>query len=123
YWEQWKHELLRGLREQFERHAQSEDLGQKLFGEEVAKGFSLVEVLGGTYDVVVTNPPYAGSGNLDARYKAFLDGEYSGSRANLFSAFIQRCHDFAAANGRVGLVTQQAWLSLISFSLLRASVL
>src|SRR5690606_7456942 len=67
HWEQWKRELLRGLQEEFECQARSEDMGQRLFGEEAAKGISLVEALGNRYDVVVTNPPYAGSKNLNER--------------------------------------------------------
>src|SRR5207253_1424391 len=49
-WQRWKAELLAGLREEFERQARSEDLGQRLFGEDAGKGVGLVEALGRQYD-------------------------------------------------------------------------
>ncbi len=123
HWEQWKGELLRGLQEEFERQARSEDLGQRLFGEEAAKGISLVEALGRTYDVVVTNPPYAGSKNLNERLKKFVEREYKEGKRDLYAAFIQRCRDFVRPGGYVGMVTQQSWLVLRSFAGLRKDVL
>jgi hypothetical protein len=123
HWEQWKRELLQGLQEEFERQAESEDLGQRLFGEEAAKGVSLVEALGRKYDVVVTNPPYAGSKNLNERLKKFVEREYKEGKRDLYAAFIQRCRDFARRGGYVGMVTQQSWLFLRSFAALRKDVL
>lgn len=122
-WERWKRALLHGLREEFERQAQSEDLGQRLFGEDAAKGVSLVEALGRKYDVVVMNPPYAGSGNLSDRLKKFVEREYKEGKRDLYAAFIQRCRDFAWRDGYVGMVTQQSWLFLRSFAALRKTVL
>ena len=123
HWEQWKRELLQGLQEEFERQAESEDLGQRLFGEEAAKGVSLVEALGRQYDVVVTNPPYAGSKNLNERLKKFVEREYKEGKRDLYAAFIQRCRDFARPGGHVGMVTQQSWMFLRSYATLRKDVL
>jgi hypothetical protein len=123
HWEQWKRELLRGLQEEFERQARSDDLGQRLFGEEVAKGVTLVEALGRKYDVVVMNPPYAGSKNLNERLKKFVEREYKAGKRDLYAAFIQRCQDFAWRGGYVGMVTQQSWMFLRSFAALRKDVL
>src|SRR5437870_13425339 len=99
--EEWKRDLLHGLYEEFDRQAQSEDLGQRLFGEEAAKGVSLVEALGRRYDVVVMNPPYAGSKNMSARLKAFVEREYKDGKRDLYAAFIQRCRDFCRSGGYV----------------------
>jgi len=122
-WERWATDLLEGLRQEFERQAESEDLGQRLFGVEAAKGVTLVEALGRRYDVVVTNPPYAGSGNLNAQMKQFLERGYKEGKRDLYAAFIQRCRDFARRDGRVGMVTQQSWLFLRSFAALRKTIL
>jgi hypothetical protein len=122
-WALWKAELLHGLREEFEKQADSQDLGQRLFGEEAAKGVSLVEALGGHYDVVVTNPPYAGSGNLNPRLKTFLEKEYKEGKRDLYAAFILRCRDFCKPDSYVGMVTQQSWMFIKSFEALRKDVL
>jgi hypothetical protein len=116
-------ELLEGLREHVEAETAQDDLGRRLFGEEVAKGVSLVELLSGRYDVVVTNPPYAGSKNLDQPVKGFVEREYADGKRDLYAAFILRCLDFARLDGYVGMVTQQSWLFLRSFAKLRRRVL
>ena len=123
YWERWKGELLRGLQEEFERQARSEDLGQRLFGAEAATGISLVEALGRRYDVVVTNPPYAGSKNLNERLKKVVEREYKEGKRDLYAAFIQRCRDLARPGGYVGMGTQQSRLFLRSLAALREDVL
>lgn len=123
HWEQWKRELLRGLQEEFDRQARSDDLGQRFFGKDTAKGVSLVEALGRRHDAVVTNPPYAGSKNLSPRLKAFVEREYKEGKRDLYAAFIQRCRDFAWRGRYVGMVTQQSWLFLRSFAALRKDVL
>jgi hypothetical protein len=122
-WEQWKRDLLNGLHEEFERQAQLSDLGQRLFGEHAAKGVSLVEALSKHYDVVIANPPYQGSGSLDADYKKFLEKEYKVGKSDLYAAFILRCRDFARPGGHVGMVTQQSWMFLRSFADLRKLIL
>jgi hypothetical protein len=116
-------ELLESLREHVEAEMSQQDIGRKLFGEEVAKGVSLVELLSGRYDVVVTNPPYSGSKNLDQPVKGFLEREYKDAKRDLYAAFILRCLDFARKGGYVGMVTQQSWLFLRTFAKLRRKVL
>ncbi len=121
--EAYRRELLESLREQFERLSGDEDVGRRLFGEELAKGVSLVELLARRYDVVVTNPPYAGSKNLDEPVKGFIEREYKEGKRDLYAAFILRCLDFAREGGYLGMVTQQSWLFLRSFAKLRQRVL
>lgn len=122
-WERFKLELLDGIRDEFDKEAHSEDIGRRLFGQDVAKGVSLVEALVRRYDVIVTNPPYAGSRNLDDQIKRFVEREYRDGKRDLYAAFILRNLQFARVGGFVGMVTQQAWLFLRSFTKLRAGIL
>lgn len=122
-WERYKLELLDGIREEFEKEAQIEDVGRHLFGHELAKSISLVEALSRRYDVVVTNPPYAGSNNLDAVVKTFIESNYKEGKRDLYAAFILRDIEFARPGGLVGMVAQQSWLFLRSFAKLRGRVL
>jgi hypothetical protein len=119
----WKEAVLEGLREQFELQSRSEDLGQRLFGEQAAKGVGLVEALGRRYDVVVANPPYAGGGNLSPSMKQFLEREYKDGKRDLYAAFILRCRDYCRPGGYVGMVTQQSWMFQSSYAGLRSRVL
>jgi hypothetical protein len=121
--DRYKRDLLQALREGIEANQDHDDLGQKLFGEAVARGISLVELLSRRYDIVLTNPPYAGSKNLVGPVKGFVEREYADGKRDLYAAFILRCLDFARPGGYVGMVTQQSWLFLRSFTKLRRRVL
>ncbi len=122
-WDRYKYELLGGLREEFEHHGESTELSQRLFGQDAAKGINLVEALGRRYDIVLTNPPYMGSGNMGSELKKFVEREYRDGKRDLYAAFIHRCREFSNDGGLVGMVTQQAWLFLSSYSNLRKNVL
>jgi len=122
-WERFKFELLDGIREEFEKEAHSEDIGRRLFGQDLAKGISLLEALSRHYDVVVTNPPYAGSTNLDEPVKRFIEREYKDGKRDLYAAFILRDLEFARPGGLIGMVTQQSWLFQRDFARLRQTVL
>ena len=122
-WERWKTDLLTGLRDEFEQQSSSRDLGQRLFGEQAAKGISLVDALSHRYDVVVANPPYAGSKSFDAEMKRFIDREYSDGKRDILAAFILRCVDFCRVDGFVGMLTMQSWMFLTSYTQLRLRLL
>jgi len=122
-WERFKLELLDSVRVEFDKEAQSGDIGRRLFGQNVAKGLGLVEALSRRYDVVVTNPPYAGTTNLDDPVKNFIDREYKYGKRDLYAAFILRNIEFARPGAFIGMVTQQSWLFLRSYAKLRGQVL
>jgi hypothetical protein len=122
-WDRFRNDLLEGLRQQFESEAQSTDIGRRLFGEQAAKGVSLIEALGRRYDVVVTNPPYAGWGNLNQELKQFLASQYEVGKQDLFAAFVLRCSEFLRPGGRAGMVTQHTWMFLRSFRRFRQAIL
>ena len=79
--------------------------------------------LAAKYDIVVTNPPYMGSGNMSATLLAFVKKKYPDTKSDLFAAFIERCGDFAQTDGYEALVTQHAWMFLSSYEKLRAKLL
>jgi hypothetical protein len=122
-WALWKRDLLRGLREEFDRQAQSQDLGQRLFGEDAAKGVSLVEALERKYDVVVMNPPYAGSKNMSDQLKKFVEREYREGKQNLYTAFICRSAALTHHGGHVGMVTPHSAFFITSANELRQLLL
>ncbi len=81
------------------------------------------EYLSSRYSVVVANPPYMGSGNMDAKLSEFVKNEFPRSKSDLFAAFIERNLDLCVSNGRVAVITMQSWLFLPSFTKLRKRIL
>ena len=83
----------------------------------------LAQVLGQKYDVVVTNPPYMGSGNMGGKLSEFVKKNYPDSKSDLFAVFIERCGQMTAENRYQAMITQHAWMFLSSFEKLRAKLL
>lgn len=83
----------------------------------------VAEVLAQQYDVVVTNPPYMGSSNMDARLSEFVKKHYSDSKSDLFAVFIERCAQMTGKNRYQAMITQHAWMFLSSFEKLRAKLM
>ena len=83
----------------------------------------VAEVLTQQYDVVVTNPPYMGSSNMDARLSEFVKKHYPDSKSDLFAVFIERCGQMTGKNRYQAMITQHAWMFLSSFEKLRTKLL
>jgi hypothetical protein len=81
------------------------------------------EMLSQRYQVVVANPPYMGSGSHSQSLASWMKTEYPNSKADLFSAFIERCLGFCVASGLTGLIVLPSWLFLATFRKLRESVI
>lgn len=82
----------------------------------------VAEVLTQQYDVVVTNPPYMGSSNMDARLSEFVKKHYPDSKSDLFAVFIERCGQMTGKNCYQAMITQHAWMFLSSFEKLRSKL-
>lgn len=122
-WTKRRTQLITELRRAVRRETGETDLGRHLFGTEACRGLDLLQVLGRRYDVVVANPPYAGTRNLGPSLRAFVDREYGDGRADLYGAFILRCDEFCRRGGRTGMVTRHSWMFLKDFQKLRGLLL
>ena len=83
----------------------------------------LAQVLVQKYDVVVTNPPYMGSSNMDGKLSEFVKKRYPDSKSDLFAVFIERCGQMTCKNRYQAMITQHAWMFLSSFEKLRDKLL
>lgn len=83
----------------------------------------VAELLARRYDVVVTNPPYMGSGNMDAKLSGYVKKYYPDSKNDLFAVFIERCGAMTQQNGFQAMITQHAWMFLSSYEKLREKIM
>ena len=83
----------------------------------------LAEILTQKYDVVITNPPYMGSSNMDKSLSDFVKKYYPDSKSDLFAVFIERCKEMVKENGYQAMITQHAWMFLSSYEKLRKKLL
>src|SRR5690606_15707161 len=70
------------------------------------------------YDVVVMNPPYMGSGNMNNELSDFLKKNYPDSKSDLFASFMEVDH-YLKENGLYSAINQHSWMFLTSYEKLR----
>lgn len=80
-------------------------------------------MLSDTYDVVVTNPPYLGVGNMSAKLNDYIKKQYPNSKNDMFATFIERCYQFTSLSSYYALITQPSILFLNYFEKLRENII
>lgn len=93
-----------------------------LFGERQQLLKTQAEYLSQKYHCVVTNPPYLGKGFCDV-LKNYIQSHYPNSKADTMATFMERCLDYAPANGKVAMINMQSWMFLSSYENLRIDLL
>jgi hypothetical protein len=118
FWEMLEIQIGQAL-DAFARERAAEGVDQGFFVAEATKGLRLLEIMGQRYDVVLTNPPYMTSRNMNTALKEYLQKAYPVAKADLYAAFVQRCTEWLADNGRLGMITQQSFMFISSYEKLR----
>ena len=91
--------------------------------EQLKQLIRIGKVMAQKYEIVATNPPYAGTSNLSAKVNNFVKKNYPDSKADLFAVFIERCGEMLKKNGYQAMITQHAWMFLSSYEKLREKLL
>jgi hypothetical protein len=104
------------------RHTGGDDLGLRLRGEQLAAGVRFVRLVReATYDLVVANPPYQGTGKMaDAKY---VEKSYSLGKADLFAVFLLRGLELVRAGGVSSMLTMRNWMFIKQYAGLREHLL
>ena len=82
-----------------------------------------VEALSRTYHVVVANPPYMGSGNMNPWLSGWIKDHYPDEKSDLCTCFIERSFRFSEELGYASLVTMHSWMFLGSFERMRQKLI
>jgi hypothetical protein len=81
-------------------------------------------ILSQRYDVVITNPPYLGSGRFSPKLLEYVNFNYSEVKSDLSMVMYKHAlQDLSKKNGYVAFITTSSWMFLSSFEKLRAYVL
>src|SRR6266566_485363 len=115
--------LLERVADSFKAEAgNADDVSAALFGREVERGVRLLQLLDRRYALVVTNPPYMGSRNMNLPLKKYVEKYYPSGKRDLCVAFILRCSELCRPNGMVAMVTPHNWMFLGSFEEVRRHI-
>lgn len=93
---------------------------RKLFAEDAAQGFALIDLTSKRFDVVLMNPPF-GAGST--RAKKEFENAYPRTKNDIYSAFVERGIVILASRGRVGAITSRSGFYLSSFQKWREEIL
>lgn len=93
-----------------------------MYGEAIENLRPLIQVaqvLSQKYDVVVTNPPYMGSANMNAKLSNFIKKNYAHYKSDFFSAFVIHCSEMTKKAGYCGFLTPYVWMFIKSYEKMR----
>jgi REP element-mobilizing transposase RayT len=90
----------------------------------VAQGLARAAVLlGGRYQLVVTNVPYLTRGKQGGVLRDFSETRYPAAKNDLATVFLERCLEFCIEGGTTSIVLPQNWLFLTSYRGFREKLL
>ncbi len=82
----------------------------------IAQGLAqAADLLGQSYQLVVTNVPYLARSKQCATLRGFSERYYDLAKNDLANVFLERCLELTAAKGVVQIVMPQNWLFLTSY--------
>jgi hypothetical protein len=109
------------------RAIEAKDLGGQLFLHEthlkVLRVLEQAEALTQRYHVVIANPPYMGSGGMNSKIAQWAAENYSSSKADLSTMFMERGMGLLLKNGSMGMINLPSWLFLSSFEGVRNNLI
>ncbi len=112
-----------GLKKYLQQELESGSFYGEVIKKELLPLVECAEILGSQMLSTSTNPPFVGSKGMDNKLTSYIKKNYSDGKSDLYSCFIERCHEFTQKNGYQAMITQHGWMFLTSFERLRAKIL
>lgn len=85
--------------------------------------FDVILALTDHYAAVVMNPPYMGSGNMNATLSKYVKENYADGKADLCTVFMLMQAEKTAKNGYYGNIVPPSWMFLSTFEGLRNEII
>ena len=106
-----------------EQRGQAVDMFAAAALEFLAQLVRQAEVLAGTYDNVVANPPYLGSKGMNDLVKKFVKGFFQDTKSDIFACFVERGRRLGKSNALIAIVAPYVWMFLSSYEKLRTKLI
>lgn len=87
--------------------------------KQLLPGVQVILALTENYHVLVMNPPYMKSGNMNSVLSKYVKDNYEEGKADLFSVFMQMGMERLIDGGKMAQINMQSWMFLSSFEKLR----
>lgn len=113
--------IKRRLKDLQNQHFQ--DLGMQSLLNKITSFISIGILLSQRYEAIAANPPYMGSGNMNADLKTYVNAHYPISKSDLFAVFMEVSLNLNVPNGLMGMINQHSWMFLSSYEKLREEII
>lgn len=87
--------------------------------KQLLPGVQVILALTENYHVLVMNPPYMKSGNMNSVLSKYVKDNYEEGKADLFSVFMDMGMERLVDGGKMAQINMQSWMFLSSFEKLR----
>lgn len=87
--------------------------------KQLLSGVQVILALTENYHVLVMNPPYMKSGNMNSVLSKYVKDNYEEAKADLFSVFMDMGMKRLIFGGKMAQINMQSWMFLSSFEKLR----
>ena len=87
--------------------------------KQLLPGVQVILALTENYHVLVMNPPYMKSGNMNSVLSKYVKDNYEEAKADLFSVFMDMGMKRLIFGGKMAQINMQSWMFLSSFEKLR----
>ncbi len=87
--------------------------------EQLKRLIRIGKVMAQKYEVVATNPPYAGIGKMDDNLNMYLKDNYFDFKSDLFSAFVVKASQMVITCGFCAFLTPYVWMFIQSYEKMR----
>ncbi len=75
------------------------------------------------YNAVITNPPYRGIGDVDAKLQDYVIEHFPDSKGDLSTVCMEKFMTMCKSNGLMSMINIPVWMSLASYENLRSNVI
>ena len=92
-------------------------------GERLPGLVKQAQIMGQKYDVVVTNPPYMGSGNMGPKLSNYVKKNYPDTKSDMSTVSMEKTIAMLNDNGYMAMINIPVWMFLSSYEKLRKNIL
>ncbi len=120
FWDKAERLVLKALEEYADAARGAGVARRRLFADDAAHGFALIDLASKKFDVVLMNPPF-GAGSLKAKKE--FEKAYPKTKNDIYAAFVERGIGMLNAQSRLGAITSRTGLFLSSFQKWREDII
>ncbi|MCB5285397.1 MAG: BREX-1 system adenine-specific DNA-methyltransferase PglX [Candidatus Cloacimonetes bacterium] len=120
FWDQAEDRILDALKDYAEQAENGLAVRRRLFAEDAARGFALIDLCRKRYDTVLMNPPF---GELSVTSKVYIETNYPNSKGNILAHFMERADTLSSSNAKTGVIVSRTCFFLTSLEKFRTSIL